>query len=106
MKRAGLDYWPFLNLKIHENFDAMLSTFETKPRMAFFSTKSDKPYWDLPPIDMLVFGKETAGLPQFLWERYAEDFCTIPMYHANVRSLNLANSVSIVVYKQIELRMK
>lgn len=105
MKRAGLDYWPFLNLKIHESFDDMLSTFEKKPTMAFFSTKSEKPYWDLPPIDMLVFGKETAGLPDFIRERYAEDFCTIPMYHSSVRSLNLANSVSIAVYHQIQLRI-
>jgi tRNA (cytidine/uridine-2'-O-)-methyltransferase len=105
MKRAGLDYWPFLNLKVHENFDEMLATFDIAPRMAFFSTKADKPYWDLPPIDMLVFGKETAGLPQSLRERYAEDFCTIPMYNPNVRSLNLANSVSIVVYNQIQQRM-
>lgn len=106
MKRAGLDYWPYLNLKIHENFDEMLASFEEIPRMAFFSTKGEKAYWDLPPIDMLVFGKETSGLPQFLWERYAKDFCTIPMYHPKVRSLNLANSVSIVVYNQIQQRMQ
>lgn len=105
MKRAGLDYWPFLNLKIHENFDAMLASFETAPRMAFFSTKGKQVYWDLPPVDLLVFGKETAGLAPEYWEKYKDHFATIPMYHSGVRSLNLANSVSIVVYHQIQIRV-
>ena len=105
MKRAGLDYWPYLDLKLHESFDEMLSTFETPPKMAFFSTKASKPYWDLPPVDMVVFGKETSGLPPSFWERYPDDFATIPMYHPGVRSLNLANSVSIVVYNQIQQRV-
>ncbi len=105
LKRAGLDYWPFLTLKIHENFEEMLSTFTEKPSMAFFSTKGKGAYWDLPPIDLLVFGKETAGLPEQLWKQYSEFFSTIPMYNPNVRSLNLANSVSIVLYNQIQQRM-
>lgn len=100
VRRAGLDYWPFLTLKVHENFEDMLKTFSSPPRMAFFSTKGEKTYWDLAPADLLIFGKETAGLPQKIWEQYKEDFYTIPMYNKNVRSLNLANSVSIVVYDQ------
>lgn len=101
LKRAGLDYWPFLEFYVHESFDEMLGTFPTAPRLAFFSTKAEKLLWDTPPVDILVFGRETAGLPDFLRERYKEDFYKIPMFHPGVRSLNLANSVGIALYQQI-----
>ena len=69
----------------------------------FFSTKAEKIYWDLPETELLIFGKETKGLPDDLREQYADHFYKIPMFHPKVRSLNLANSVSIVLYHQLEL---
>ncbi len=104
MKRAGLDYWPYLDLHIHENFERFLDSAPKQPRLAFFSTKAEKLYWDLPETDVIIFGRETSGLPEELRERYAEHFYRIPMFHPKVRSLNLANSVSIVVYQQLELQ--
>ena len=104
MKRAGLDYWPYLNLNVHPSFDSMLSSFPKPPRLAFFSTKATRPYWDMGPVDLLIFGKETVGLPDSFRESYPEDFYTIPMFHPKVRSLNLANAVCIVLYHQIALR--
>ena len=106
MKRAGLDYWPYLDLHVHESFQDMLASLAGTPRLAFFSTKGEKIYWDLPKTDVLIFGRETTGLPQDLRERYADHFYKIPMSHPKVRSLNLANSVSIVVYRQIELQFR
>ena len=58
------------------------------------------------PMDILVFGKETAGLPDVFHERYPDSFYTIPMFNPNVRSLNLANAVGIVVYQQLSKRKK
>ena len=67
------------------------------------STKATRPYWDMEPVDLLIFGKETVGLPDSFRERFPEDFYTIPMFHPKVRSLNLANAVCIVLYHQITL---
>ncbi len=104
VKRAGLDYWQYVDVNIHENFNDYLQTFVKTPRFAFFSTKATKPFWDMPQSDVLVFGRETKGLPEIFWQEYPDNFYTIPMYHPKVRSLNLAMSVGIVVYQQIYQR--
>ena len=103
VRRPGLDYWPYLDLTIHENCLELFS--ENSHQIAFFSKKSSRPYFELPKTaKLLVFGQETRGLPDFLWETYAESFYTIPMYHPEVRSLNLATSVAIVLYHQLHAR--
>ena len=102
LRRPGLDYWPYLDLEIHEDFAALASLFERK-KIAFFSKKGTKPYWELPQdTELLVFGQETSGLPDELWEQYPEQFYSIPIYHPQVRSLNLSNSVSIILYAQLQ----
>ena len=101
LRRAGLDYWPFLDLEIHDTFEEFLALFE-KDEIAFFSKKSQKSYCEMSKkIKALVFGQETKGLPEKFHESYPDSFYTIPMFHEGVRSLNLANSVSIVSYHQL-----
>lgn len=103
LRRPGLDYWPFLDLEIHEDWERLFSKQQGK--IAFFSKWAGRSY-DEVPIDtsLLVFGRETSGLPDSFRQRYSDAFYQIPMYHTGVRSLNLSNSVAIVVYDQLRQR--
>lgn len=104
LKRAGLDYWPFLDLEIHNSLEALWQLFPQK-KYAFFSKKGTTPYSQIPiDTDLLIFGRETSGLPEELWKEYPDNFYQIPMFHQGVRSLNLANSVSIVTYHLLHKR--
>ena len=105
LRRAGLDYWPYLDLEIHDTIEPLLKMFPT-PKIAFFSKYGTKAYTQMDPhMDLLVFGRETSGLPESLWNSYPpECFYQIPMFHPGVRSLNLANSVSIVLYHALHAR--
>jgi len=103
LKRAGLDYWPFLDMEIHDHIDLLLDQFPG--RFAFIETKTPKSYTAIPShVDLLIFGQETKGLPQSLRDRHPEAFYEIPMFHPGVRSFNLANAVSIVLYHQMAKR--
>jgi tRNA (cytidine/uridine-2'-O-)-methyltransferase len=100
-RRAGLDYWPRLGVKHHDNWDAYLTNAQP-PRLWFFSTKGARSYFDVAfaPGDHLVFGKETKGLPRELLDRYADRVLVMPMMPAE-RSLNLATAVCAVVYEGV-----
>ncbi len=100
LKRAGLDYWPYLKWRRMPSLDALLMEIPQKDRFYFFTTKTEQPYTraSYKPGDFLVFGKETKGLPESLLEQYAPNARTIPMY-GNIRSINLAVSVGIVAYE-------
>ena len=101
LRRPGLDYWPFLDLEIHDHFEQLATQFDPR-EIAFFSKHGTKPYTQMPQTTkLLVFGRETSGLPEELWQQYPEQFYDIPMFHPGVRSLNLANAVAIVVYDRI-----
>ena len=103
LRRPGLDYWPFLDLEIHDNFDQCLERAGSK--VAFFSKLADRDYTEVPSdTDLFVFGSETKGLPSHLREKYGDSFYKIPMFHSGVRSLNLSNSVAIVIYDQLSMR--
>lgn len=103
LRRAGLDYWPFLDLEIHDELDTVLDRFDG--RFAFFSTKGTKSYEEMPSdVELLIFGQETKGLPRSFLEKYPDKAWRIPMFHPGVRSLNVANSVSIVLYHQLMRR--
>lgn len=100
LRRAGLDYWPFLDLEIHDDIETIFNLFPN--RVALFSKKATKPYWEIPPSrDVFIFGQETKGLPPDLTEAHRDHLYQIPMYHPGVRSHNLANAVSIIVYHRI-----
>lgn len=106
LKRAGLDYWPYLELYEHRSFAAAVEALRKKMgpenRMYLFSTHAARHYTgaSFREGDALVFGKETAGLPKALLERYREDTLRIPMGE-RLRSLNLSNSVAIALYEAL-----
>jgi tRNA (cytidine/uridine-2'-O-)-methyltransferase len=98
LKRAGLDYWEGVSVTVVEELEQVLES--AKGQLHFLSSKAITHYSDAAfgPDDLLIFGSETAGLPEDLWERYSDRFCTIPMLEGK-RCLNLATSVGIVVYE-------
>lgn len=99
LKRAGLDYWPFIKLTVHESWEAVLAAFPSS-RVLCFSARASKTYWDVTygPDDLLVFGREADGLPPAIVARYQDNLLKVP-HGENIRSLNLANAVSIVLYE-------
>lgn len=103
LKRAGLDYWELLDLEIHEDFQAFENKYQGA-KFYFMTTKSEKKYSDI-AFDkdcFLIFGKESAGLPAYVHEKYPENRFRIPMINdPKARSLNLANSVNIVLYEAL-----
>jgi tRNA (cytidine/uridine-2'-O-)-methyltransferase len=103
VKRAGLDYWKHLQIILHKSFDAFLSSLPTSSPTVFFSTKSKNSLYvkEFEKGSYLIFGCETKGLGKELIHRFSEDTFTIPQYDDRVRSLNLANAASIVVYEAI-----
>lgn len=101
LKRAGLDYWQYLDLHYYDSF-AELQQKYPNGRFWYASTRARNCYTDakFSPDDFLVFGKETAGLPQELLDKNEEYAIRIPM-QPQIRSLNLANSVAIVLYEAL-----
>lgn len=99
LKRAGLDYWDNLDLVIHDSLKDFLDYAKGKP-MLFASTKAKKNYSqaDYPDDCYILFGKETAGLPEDLLNDNYDKCIRIPMM-ATLRSLNLSNSVAIIIYE-------
>ena len=101
LKRAGLDYWEHLDLRIYENYDDFLDK-NKGGRYFFLSTKGERSYADVAyqENDYLVFGPETRGLPMELMEKNWQNVCKIPMGE-NYRSLNLSNAAAIVLYEAL-----
>jgi tRNA (cytidine/uridine-2'-O-)-methyltransferase len=101
LKRAGLDYWNLVKVHIHENFAEVIELYKGH-NFYFNTTKADKHYSVIQyrADDFLVFGKETAGLPQDLLTEYKEYCIRIPMVD-DARSLNLSNAAAIVVYEAL-----
>jgi len=102
LKRAGLDYWNDVKLHRHIELDDLYNALPAS-RFLYFTTKSDKLYteWEFQDGDCLIFGRETRGLPEDLLKANWERALTIPMPNENIRSLNLANSVGIVLYEAL-----
>jgi tRNA (cytidine/uridine-2'-O-)-methyltransferase len=103
VKRAGLDYWAHVNPRVWPDWAAFERELPSLGEPFFFSTKATRLFWDAPlgafGDVVLVFGRETAGLPADLHQRYAERFVTMPIASPHVRSLNLSTSVGIAVYE-------
>ena len=100
LKRAGLDYWEFVDLHVHKSWGDFLTRAAPK-NLLFFSKRAAKSYTSVrySENDFLVFGPETRGLPQAMLDTYGSCFFRIPMMGSGVRSLNLSNAVSIVLYE-------
>ena len=103
LKRAGLDYWQHLTITIYESIDEFFQINKDR-QLVFLSSHGKKAYWSIDFKDelFLVFGKESVGLSKNIVENYSENLYHIPMYSEHIRSLNLANAVSIVVYEGLK----
>lgn len=102
LKRAGLDYWPYVDLQVHATWSDL--PLPTPPsRRLFFSARSQTSYLDAAyhPGDQLVFGRETRGLPAELLVGQEANTFVIPIVRPEVRSLNLSNAVSVVLYEAL-----
>lgn len=99
LKRAGLDYWHLLDIHIHKNLEEFINSVNPT-RLYLATTKGARRYdeIEIEPGSFLVFGKETKGLPQQLLEKLPQQCFRIPMKD-DARSLNLSNSVAIIVYE-------
>lgn len=101
LKRAGLDYWHLMELHVHPDFEALMREYPDAV-YHFATTKAPRAYHEVRygPDDFLVFGCETKGLPESLLSRVYDRCVRIPM-RAEARSLNLSNSVAILLYEAL-----
>lgn len=102
LKRAGLDYWSFVDIVHWQSFDDFLRA-QDETKLYFLTTKTTKSYTaaSFSPGDFFVFGKETKGLPEEVLKLYEDRCLTLPMSNCNIRSLNLAMTAGIVLYEAI-----
>ena len=98
--RAGLDYWPHLDVTIHDTWEDYIDTAKPR-RFMMLSTHGEKSLYDceFEDGDVLVFGNESSGLPKPFYEQYRASLFRIPMPGEHARSINLANAVSIAAYE-------
>jgi len=101
LKRAGLDYWKEVDVRLWDSFPELRRSCEASARFFFLTTKSQRAYYEVSFLagDFLVFGRETKGLPESLLAAHPGDLLTIPM--RGTRSLNLATAVGIVLFEAI-----
>ena len=102
VRRAGLDYWPEVELRRHRDLDALRAALPDS-RLLYFTTKAERSYAEctFEEGDCLVFGPETRGLPEELLRANWERCLSIPMSNPRVRSLNLATSVGVALYEAL-----
>ena len=103
LKRAGLDYWDKLEIEEHDSLKAFLEKYKPEENNMFYATTKAKHCYsdvDFSNIEevFILFGKETKGLPEDLLQKYIDNTIRIPMI-GDLRSLNLSNSVAIIVYE-------
>jgi len=100
LKRAGLDYWQYLDLEIHESYEAFREKYK-EGTFYFSTTKGTHIYADVKfsKGDFIIFGRESSGLPDYIRDSDPERCMRIPMLETSTRSLNLSNTVSIVAYE-------
>ena len=106
LKRAGLDYWQFVKVKIIDSIELFIKEYpEEEHQYVFISTKGEKRYNTICTSNirnlLLIFGNETSGFPPYIYKNFYDKLYRIPM-GKNIRSLNLSNAVGIVVYNLLE----
>lgn len=108
VRRAGLDYWDHVDLRTWPSWEAFEAVLPSLGEPWFFSTKARTTYWDAPlgAADdvVLIFGRETGGLPAELHVRFGHRFVRMPQHSPHIRSLNLSTSVGIAVYEVLRQR--
>jgi tRNA (cytidine/uridine-2'-O-)-methyltransferase len=102
-KRAGLDYWQYLDWHRWPNWLAFQTQLPAGARLWLIESKGPRHYAEVryQPGDYLVFGRETAGLPAEMIARHSDTWLRIPMFEERVRSLNLSNCVALVLYEAL-----
>jgi len=102
LRRAGLDYWPEVKLTRHRDLPALYQALP-EARFVYLTTKADRLYtdWSFQSDDCLVFGRETRGLPEDLLRANWDRCLKIPILNPNIRSLNLATAVGIVLFEAL-----
>ena len=106
LKRAGLDYWDEVNVRLWNSFNDLQRTQSPNTRYFFLTTKTKRTYYDVTfrQDDFLVFGRETKGLPETLLATNIDNCITIPMH--GTRSLNLATAVAIVLFEAVRQQQR
>ena len=108
VRRAGLDYWEHVDLRVWASWETFEAALPGLGEPYFFSTKATRLFWDAPlgreENVVLIFGRETGGLPAAIHQQYRERFVTMPMVSPRVRSLNLSTSVGVAVYEVLRQR--
>ncbi len=101
IKRAGMDYWDKLDLTVYDDYDDFVKR-NAGAKIYYATTKAHKVYTEASyePDCFIMFGKESAGIPEEILVEHEEDCVRIPMW-GDIRSLNLANSVSIILYEAL-----
>ena len=104
VRRCGLDYWYLVDLSVYENLDEFFAKHGDR-NLFLATTKAPRAYHeaDFSGDVTLMFGKETAGLPEWLREKYRENCIRIPMI-SEARSLNLSNSATVLAYEALRLQ--
>lgn len=103
LKRAGLDYWPYVKVEVHESLEAFLAQYKGR-RMFLATTKGGHLYTDFQyqDEDMFLFGRETRGLPRDFITAHEDRAIRIPMSESTrLRSFNLANSANIILFEAL-----
>jgi tRNA (cytidine/uridine-2'-O-)-methyltransferase len=108
VRRAGLDYWEHVDLHVWSDWKSFEAGLPALGEPYFFSTSATRLLWDVPlgasDAVVLVFGRETGGLPAAIHERYRDRFVSMPIASPRVRSLNLSTSVGIALYEVLRQR--
>lgn len=107
VRRAGLDYWYDLDITEYENIEDFWSKNPLNDRHFYATTKTEQVYFEMSyqPDDYFYFGREDKGLPESMLDKHQQGCITIPMTN-DARSLNIANSVSIVAYEALRQNFK
>jgi tRNA (cytidine/uridine-2'-O-)-methyltransferase len=108
VKRAGLDYWEYVDVRLWDSWEDLEQQLLSLGEPYFFSTKGTTALWDAPlgasPNCVLIFGRETGGLPASIHQRYRDRMVTMPILSPHVRSLNLSTTVGIALYEVLRQR--
>lgn len=108
VKRAGLDYWQHVDVRVWPSWHAFEQELPALGEPYFFATGATRAMWDVPlggaKDVVLIFGRETVGLPAEVQQRYRDRLIAIPMFSPHVRSLNLSTCVALAAYEVVRQR--
>jgi tRNA (cytidine/uridine-2'-O-)-methyltransferase len=106
VRRAGLDYWPRVDLRVWPSWEEIEERLPEMGEPFFFSTEAPRTFWDVsyPRRAVLVFGRESVGLPPQIRQRWRDRLVAIPMRDPGLRSLNLSTSVALALYEILRQR--